>query len=138
MIVSHDRYFMDRMVDHIFAFEGNGKVKDYYGNYSEYYQTKQKQEKALKAKRASAEKPINKVKKESNKPTYRQIKEYETLTTEIELLEKQKEDILSKLNSGTGTVEELQEWSNDVGEIMKKIDELTDLWLELSEIIEGS
>nr|HPK05238.1 ATP-binding cassette domain-containing protein [Bacteroidales bacterium] len=138
MIVSHDRYFMDRMVDHIFAFEGNGKVKDYYGNYSEYYQTKQKQEKALKAKRASAEKPINKVKKESNKPTYRQIKEYETLTTEIELLEKQKEGILSKLNSGTGTVEELQEWSNDVGEIMKKIDELTDLWLELSEIIEGS
>lgn len=138
MIVSHDRYFMDRMVDHIFAFEGNGKVKDYYGNYSEYYQTKQKQEKALKSKRASVEKPINKVEKGSNKPTYRQIKEFETLTTEIELLEKQKDDILGKLNSGTGTVEELQEWSNDVGEIMKKIDELTDLWLELSEIIEGS
>ncbi|MGB4205202.1 MAG: ATP-binding cassette domain-containing protein [Bacteroidales bacterium] len=138
MIVSHDRYFMDRMVDHIFAFEGNGKVKDYYGNYSEYYQTKQKQEKALKAKRALAEKPINKVKKESNKPTYRQIKEYETLTTEIELLEKQKDDIFGKLNSGTGTVEELQEWSSAVSEIMKKIDELTDLWLELSEIIEGS
>lgn len=137
MIVSHDRYFMDRMVDHIFAFEGNGKVRDYYGNYSEYYQIRQKEERASKASRSAGSEKLEAVqKKPSGKPSYRHLKEYEALTAEIEALEAQKASTIGKLNGGRGSVSELQEWSLQVGELITLIDEKTDRWLELSEMME--
>ena len=137
MIVSHDRYFMDRMVDHIFAFEGDGKVKDYYGNYSEYHRLKQLEERVLKSrlKKDSPAKPSPRTEKISNKPTYKQIKEYEALTVEIEQLESEKASLLSKLNGGAGSNNELQEWALHLGQINEIIDAKTDRWLELSEII---
>jgi ABC transport system ATP-binding/permease protein len=136
MIVSHDRYFMDRMVDHIFAFEGSGKVKDYYGNYSEYYRLKQQEEKQSKVMRKeNSEKPEPRLKRVSNKPSYKQIKEYEALTKDIEQLETEKAELLSKLNEGKGSAAELQEWSLNLGELISRIDEKTDRWLELSEIV---
>jgi ABC transport system ATP-binding/permease protein len=136
MIVSHDRYFMDRMVDHIFAFEGDGKVKDYYGNYSEYHRLKQQEEKQLKTvRKENSEKPEPRQKKASNKPSYKQIKEYEALTKEIEQLETEKAKMLSKLNAGKGSAADLQEWSLNLGELISRIDEKTDRWLELSEIV---
>ncbi|MBE0663570.1 MAG: ABC-F family ATP-binding cassette domain-containing protein [Bacteroidales bacterium] len=136
MIVSHDRYFMDRMVDHIFAFEGNGKVKDYYGNYSEYYRLKQIEEKSLKSvRKVNPEKLEARLTRSSNKPSYKQTKEYETLTKEIDDLETQKAALLRKLNNGEGSPSELQEWSLQLGELISRIDVKADRWLELSEIV---
>lgn len=136
MIVSHDRYFMDRMVDHIFAFEGNGKVKDYYGNYSEYYRLKQLEERSLMAvRKVNPQKREARQTRPSNKPSYKQTKEYEMLTKEIDDLETQKTELLRKLNNGEGSPDELQEWSLELGELISRIDEKADRWLELSEIV---
>jgi ABC transport system ATP-binding/permease protein len=137
MIVSHDRYFMDHVVDHIFAFQGDGKVKDYYGNYSEYYRLRKLEEKNRKqSKEKSTEKPAARPKQPSNKPTYKQVKEYEALNEEIPALEEQKELLIAKMNEGKGTPDEYLEWSNKVGELIKLIDEKTDRWLELSEVVD--
>ena len=137
MIVSHDRYFMDHMVDHIFAFEGDGKIKDYYVNYSEYVQLKKAQTKEFKtvAKNQIPKKTTRK-KTVSNKPTYKQIKEYENLEKEIELLETERASLLRNLNKGEGTPEDFRQWSEHIAAIINNIDEKSDRWLELSEIIE--
>ncbi len=137
MIVSHDRYFMDHMVDHIFAFEGNGKIKDYYGNYSEYVQLRKVEAKGLKTVgKNQIQKKSIRVKPASNKPTYKQIKEYERLEAEIELLEKERTLLIENLNKGVGTPADFQQWSQDIAAIMVKVDEKSDRWLELSEIVE--
>jgi ABC transport system ATP-binding/permease protein len=138
MIVSHDRYFMDHMVDHIFAFEGDGKVKDYYGNYSDYYLQRRSSENAARTSRKeSTEKTPVRPKTENTKPTYKQIKEYEALSLEIEQLEFRRDELLNNLNTGRGTPEELQQWSATIAELIENIDQKTDRWLELSEIVEG-
>ncbi|MBE0639091.1 MAG: ABC-F family ATP-binding cassette domain-containing protein [Bacteroidales bacterium] len=138
MIVSHDRYFMDHIVDHVFAFQGNGKVKDYYGNYSEFNRLIKLEEKNSKYLRdKNAEKPVAREKKPTNKPTYKQVKEFESLSEEIHSLEKEKEHLVNNMNQGKGTTENYREWSTRVGELIRLIDEKTDRWLELSEIVEG-
>lgn len=138
MIVSHDRYFMDHIVDHVFAFQGNGKVKDYYGNYSEFNRLIKLEEKNTKfLKEKTAEKQFIREKKPTNKPTYKQIKEFETLSAEIENLELQKATLVNRMNEGQGSTDDYREWSTTVGELIRQIDEKTDRWLELSEIMEG-
>jgi len=136
MIVSHDRYFMDHMVDHIFAFEGNGKIKDYYGNYSEYFRLKKLEEKTVKIK-PEKEKPIQKkpIQKTLNRPSYKELKEFENLGKELSELELEKQGILEKLNAGNGTSMDFQKWSVRIAELIKIIDEKSDKWLELSEVI---
>jgi ATP-binding cassette subfamily F protein uup len=136
MIVSHDRYFMDHMVDHIFAFEGDGVVRDYWGNYSEYHRLKKLEEKT-KSPKSDAEKLLkSKPKQTYNKPTYKQVKEYEALEKEIEQLEAEKSELMDKLNSGQGTPDELISWSEQIGKLIEVIEEKSDRWLELSEIVD--
>ncbi|MFP4470271.1 MAG: ABC-F family ATP-binding cassette domain-containing protein [Bacteroidales bacterium] len=136
MIVSHDRYFMDHMVDHMFVFRGEGDVKDYWGNYSEYQRLKKLEEKQQKI-----DKPKPSLKKDtrqkaaSNKPTYKQIKEYEQLEQEIDQLEKHKAVLMEKLNRGEGTPDQLREWSEEIAGVMQEIDLKSDRWLELSELM---
>lgn len=138
MIVSHDRYFMDHIVDHVFNFQGDGKVKDYYGNYSEFNRLVKIEEKNSKYLRdKNAEKPAIREKKPTNKPTYKQIKEFESLGDEIHLLEKEKEVLVNKMNEGNGSTDDYREWSTKVGELLRLIDAKTDRWMELSEIVEG-
>jgi len=137
MIVSHDRYFMDHMVDHIFAFEGDGKVRDYYGNYSEYYRLKKLEQKEKKPKSDAEKQQKAKPKQNSNKPTYKQVKEYEALEGEIEKLENEKSVVMDKLNSGSGSPDELISWSEQIGKLIKEIEEKSDRWLELSEIVDA-
>ncbi len=136
MVVSHDRYFMDHMVDHIFAFEGDGKIKDYYGNYSEYHRIMKIQEQAKKPKlnkeKAAPEKPKSKPAKFS----YKQRKEFEGIEAELEILEKEKSDILGKLNKGSGAPEEFQSWSARYAELIEMIDNKTDRWIEMSELMD--
>jgi ATP-binding cassette subfamily F protein uup len=138
LIVSHDRYFMDRVSDHIFAFEGNGAIKDYYGNYSQYLEYR-KQADAAEKKQTAATKTAPAIKRSNpaqNKPTYKQQKEFRELELEIEQLESHKAALIEKLNAGNGTPEEFRLWSEEIGNLINRLDEKSDRWLELSEIIE--
>jgi ATP-binding cassette subfamily F protein uup len=136
MVVSHDRYFMDHMVDHIFAFEGDGKIKDYYGNYSEYHQIRKVEEQIKKPKVNKEKASIEKPKTRPTKFTYKQQKEFESLENELAILETEKAAILEKLNLGIGTQEEFHNWSARFAELIELIDEKTDRWIEMSELME--
>jgi len=136
MVVSHDRYFMDHMVDHIFAFEGDGKIKDYYGNYSEYHQIRKVEEQIKKPKANKEKVSIEKPKTRPTKFTYKQQKEFESLENELAILETEKAAILEKLNAGKGTQEEFHNWSARFAELLELIDEKTDRWIEMSELME--
>ena len=136
IIVSHDRYFMDKLVEHVFVFEGDGLIKDYYGNYSEYYREKLAEEQDLKSKQKQEKdsKTEPRVKELSKKPTFKQQKEYEVLTTEIERLEVEKSEVLEKMNSGSSSTDELQVLSIRYVEIEKLLEAKENKWLELAEL----
>jgi ATP-binding cassette subfamily F protein uup len=136
IIVSHDRYFMDKLVEHVFVFEGNGLIKDYYGNYSEYYREKLDEEQELKSKQKQEKelKAEPRVKESSKKPTFKQQKEYEALTKEIETLELEKGEVLLKMNSGSSSTDELQVLSARYVELEKLLEESENKWLELADL----
>jgi ATP-binding cassette subfamily F protein uup len=148
LIVSHDRYFLDRLVDHVFAFEGNGVVKDFPGNYSEYRQWKfdsedeleelereAKKQKALETKVEEVSKPVleTPVLTEKKKRSYKEQKELEGLESELPELEKKKTDIENKLASGLTDTNEIEKLSSQFSFILKSIDEKTMRWLELQD-----
>ena len=136
IIVSHDRYFMDKLVEHVFVFEGNGVIKDYYGNYSEYYREKLAEEQDLKSKQKQEKdsKLEPRVKEQSKKPTFKQQKEYEALTAEIEKMEAEKGEVLEKMNSGSSSTDELNILSIRYVELEKLLEEKENKWLELAEL----
>ena len=136
IIVSHDRYFMDKLVEHVFVFEGNGLIKDYYGNYTEYYREKLAEEQDVKSKQKQEKeaKAEPRIKEQSKKPTFKQQKEYEALTKEIENLETEKSGVLEKMNSGSGTNDALQILSVRYAELEKLLEEKENKWLELAEL----
>lgn len=141
IIVSHDRFFIDKLVDHLFIFEGDGQVFDFPGNYSEYRASVKLQEqeairqKAETQQRKKAEEPPRQpVRDEKRKLTFKEKKELEELEVRLENLEKEKSDLENEISSGTLKPDELISKSSLIGELMKTIDELTDRWLELSSI----
>ena len=140
LIVSHDRFLLDKLCDHVFVFEGNGKIKDFFGNYTDYYQWRMKEQKQAQRaeKTVKEEKPIIKEKKTSSKPSYKQLKDFENLEKEIHQLESEKDSVIEKMNSGMESPESLTELSKKYNELLEKIDEKTLLWMELGEIIESS
>lgn len=135
IVVSHDRYFMDRIVDHIFAFNGNANVKDFPGNYTDYLMWQQNQNISKKEQVVKAEKAI-KVSSNTTKPSYKQKLEYQTLTNDIEELEVKRGDLMNKLNSGVGSPDEFKEWSLLLNELINSIEEKEMRWLELSDSYE--
>ncbi|MCD4698221.1 MAG: ABC-F family ATP-binding cassette domain-containing protein [Bacteroidales bacterium] len=136
LLVSHDRYFLDKLTDHLFVFEGKGQIKDYYGPYFKYNfekeQQKQTHEKA-QAKIQSEGKFKTEGPKVKTKLSFNEKREYETLETEIETLENEKSEIELELNSGNIPYEKLNHLSQRIGELLKLIDEKTERWLELDE-----
>ncbi|MEG2071353.1 MAG: ABC transporter ATP-binding protein, partial [Bacteroidales bacterium] len=136
LIVSHDRWFMDKLVEHIFVFEGDGKVKDYYGNYTEYRLEKEQQlriqKKMEKARKGQEEKSV-KITTASNRLSYKEKKELETLEVEMAALEKEKIELVAKMNRGNGTSQELIDWGNRYKMVEEKLDEKSMRWLELSD-----
>jgi len=137
IIVSHDRFFMDKLVQHLFIFEGNGVVYDFPGNYSDYRASQKAEEKEILRSRQSEPKnndSITRMKEISarKKPSYKETKELEELTREIESLEKEKNSLEFSINNEELTTEELIVKSNRIGEIMILIDNKSDRWLELS------
>ena len=140
VLVSHDRYFMDRLVDHLFVFEGNGKILDYNGSYSEYQAFKEveAEKKAQESAKAKSKTPTQ---KKSNPTTgkkklsFKEKKEYETLEAEIEALEQQKSDLEAELGAGNLDHEILQQKSEELGRVMELIETKTDRWMELAEYV---
>jgi len=139
IIVSHDRFFMDKLVDHLFIFEGDGAVYDFPGNYSDYRASQKQQE--IEARRNDMQtipKFAGNALKETDistkkKFSFKEKKEFEQLSAEIESHEQEKTALESLLNSGTLKMEELINKSNRIAELLKLIDVKTDRWLELSE-----
>ena len=135
IIVSHDRSFMDDLVDHLFVFEGNGKIRDYHSNYTDYIKQKE-HEQRIATQQKREEKPKYERTKSTVKPTYKQKQEYEQLTNEIEALENEKSELEQLMNSGDETdYEKLNSWATRIGEIRELIDEKELRWLELDEIM---
>ena len=144
LIVSHDRYFMDRLVKHLFVFEGEGVVKDFPGNYSQYrvslVQKLQSSEKSFQNKSvfSGKKKPVEGKEKpigdNNRQPSYKEKREFEILEKEIAVLTKEKNEITFKLNNGETPFDELQRLASRIGEVTKKLDEKEFRWLELSEL----
>lgn len=134
IVVSHDRYFMDKIVDHLLVFEGNGSVKDFPGNYTQYRQWQSMQPKASNTTTTTSN-----VKKEYRHDTRRRMSfkekmEFEQLTKEIEQLETEQKQIEDALCSGMLSIEELTEKSKRLPVLKDELDEKSLRWLELSEI----
>lgn len=136
MIVSHDRLFLDKLVDHVFAFEGNGLIKNYPGNYTDYFQKKSEFEKQKKkAEQNTAPKEPKRIKTQSQKPSWKQQQAYKKLSEEIELLEKEKKEVLSLLENETDNHEQICILSERYEKIISDLDEKELDWLELDEIM---
>ena len=138
IVVSHDRYFMDKVVDHIFVFNGEGDIKDFPGNYTEYRDWRD-EERAAAAKEAAAQVAKSAPAKQSHrteekrKLTFKEKREYEALESEILQLEEEKAAIEEAMSSGTLSTADLLEKSARIQQVMELIDEKTMRWLELSE-----
>ncbi|MBI3139204.1 MAG: ABC-F family ATP-binding cassette domain-containing protein [Sphingobacteriales bacterium] len=133
LIVSHDRYFMDRLVDHLFVFEGDGVIRDFPGNYSQYRNEVTEPSEKKESKPVSLQaNPTPPVKKQ---PSYKEKREFELLEKEIRDLSKEKETITEKLNSGSTPFDELQQLSLRIGKVTQLLDDKEMRWLELSEIM---
>nr|WP_321451190.1 ABC-F family ATP-binding cassette domain-containing protein [uncultured Carboxylicivirga sp.] len=138
LIVSHDRYFLDKVCDHLFAFEGEGRIKDFPGNYSDYNANSKKElrDKAKTEKKASKPAATPQPKEKTKKLSYKEKRELEAIESELEELELKKEELQNQLNSGSLNAEELVEKSALLGQTMELIEEKEMRWLELKEIEE--
>lgn len=145
IIVSHDRHFLDRLVDHLFIFCGDGIVKDFVGNYSEYREFikeyEQEQNRLNRQKKESSSKKEWNTQKEKNKEkrrlTYKETKELESLDKEIESLNRERSELETKLSGQTLPYEEIRKCSERISEIMSLLEQKEERWLELSCIAES-
>jgi len=136
LIVSHDRYFTDKMVEHLFVFEGNGKIKDFPGNYSDYRRKQIQIEKARKASEKKIEKKEENIQIKndySQRLSFNEKHEFEELEKELETLNNQKELLEKEMNDSNINHEILLEKSQKYEQIKNKLDEKEMRWLELSE-----
>ena len=142
IVVSHDRYFMDKVVDHLLVFKGEGEIQDFPGNYTQYREWCRLQPKTegegaeKKATKPTAKEQASATQKKEGKRkmTYKEKREYEQLTKELEQLENEQKTLEEALCSGQLSVEELTEKSKRLPEIKDEIDEKEMRWLELAEI----
>ena len=136
IIVSHDRYFMDKIVDHLLVFQGNGVIQDFPGNYTQYREWSALKPKESKEKNQPLEKKSRKVQDASvrKKMTFKEKREFEQLEKDIAALEKEQKIIEEELCSGKLTIGELTEKSKRLPVLKDELDEKSMRWLELSEL----
>lgn len=146
LIVTHDRYFMDRLVEHVFVLEGQGKVRDFPGNYTDYREWRDDQPKspASQNDKPTVAAPKNQiptavvssasVPAARKKLSFKEMREYETLEKDIEQMEQRKAEVVALLNTG-GHHEQLTAWANEIEQLDQRIAEKSDRWLELAEYI---
>lgn len=142
IIVSHDRYFMDRIVDHVLAFEGNGKIRDFVGNFSEYREARSREE-ALEKNAAVKPEPVKEVissaeitqsSNSKRKLTFKEQRELETIEKEMPELEEQRATILDKLNN-EADYEKIATLSSELETVSEKLENHEMRWLELQELL---
>ena len=141
IIVSHDRYFLDKIVEHTFYFEGEGKIKDVLGNYTAYRKflkekesDQRKENKAEKEKQNQAKTEIS-IPQEKQKLTYKEKIEFESLEKEMEVLMAENTEITEKMNAGITDTEEMKILSLRMSEIANLLEVKENRWLELSEFV---
>ena len=133
IVVSHDRYFMDKVVDHVFVFNGNGDIKDFPGNYTDYrYWCDEEKEKAKPVEKSTQPKVTYRT-EAKRKLTFKERKEYEGLESEIMSLEEEKSILEQEMSSGMLDTGTLLAKSQRIQTVMELIDEKTNRWVELSE-----
>lgn len=141
IIVSHDRYFMDRIVDHVLAFEGNGKIRDFVGTFSEYREAKSRED-AMEKNTASKPEPVKEIvaapevsqaSVKKRKMTFKEQRELETIEKEMPELEQQRAKIMDQLNNET-EYEKVAQLSAELETVSEKLEEYEMRWLELQEI----
>ena len=143
IVVSHDRYFMDKVVDHLLVFHGNADIQDFPGNYTQYRAWKEEQdarkkqeEAALQAKKdPTPEKPRRQETETKRRLTFKERKEFEALDAEIPQLEAEKAELEQAMSSGTLSTDELLSKSQRITQLLEELDEKTMRWLELSEYV---
>ena len=152
LVVSHDRYFMDRLVDHLFVFEGNGVIRDFPGSYSQYRAKLKETEKGAKTK-VSHSQPLNEEHtpngkmsqsqgektssiREKTKLSFKEKREFEQLEKEIQDLEATKKELHSTINAGEADYNQLIALSQQLEEVEKELSDKSDRWLELAEYVE--
>ena len=142
IVVSHDRYFMDKIAEHLLVFEGDGKVTNFpssYSDYMEYKVLKEDEEKATAAARSAKNQPDGSQSQSqrqsvrSTKLTFKEKREMEQIEQELQQLEQEKAQLEDELNSGTLPYDQLQTKSARIGQIIDRTDQITMRWLELSE-----
>lgn len=136
MMVSHDRFFMDRLVEHLFVFEGKGHIRDFPGNYTDYRVTKQAEEAEQQQTEKKEEEPVKKEQKAAapkRKLSFKEQREFEQLEQDIASLEERKASLIENMNQG-GDHEALTAWASELEEINDQLDEKEMRWLELSEL----
>jgi len=140
LLVSHDRYFMDNLVDHLLVFKGDGEIKDFPGNYSQYREWQIEQDKLAakelkkqQAKKAGAVKP----KKNQNKVSFKDKHEFETLEKEVKVLEGRKLELNQLLANADLAFDKLEAYLKELGEVSSHLDEKSMRWLELDEVVNG-
>ena len=138
IVVSHDRYFMDKVVDHLLIFKGNGVIKDFPGNYTQYreWSTLKSKEDSEKEKSKAEKTPAKKDYHHDTRRrmSYKEKREFEQLTADIEKLENEQKQLETELCSGQLSVEELTEKSKRLPKLKDELDEKSMRWLELSEL----
>lgn len=137
IIVSHDRYFMDKVIDHLLVFKGNGQIADFPGNYTQYRewsQLKSKEEAEKNSKTKEVKTKVNYHHDDRKKMTFKEKREFEQLEKEIEQLENECKKIEEDLCSGALSVDELTEKSKQLPALRELLDEKSMRWLELSEL----
>lgn len=137
IVVSHDRYFMDKVVDHLLVFKGQGEIKDFPGNYTQYREWQALQPKDLSA---TAQKPVKATtdtkseRENKRKMSFKEKREFEQLEKDIDMLETEKKQIEDALSSGTLSVDEITQLSKRLPLLNDELDEKSMRWLELSEL----
>lgn len=142
IVVSHDRYFMDKMVDHLFVFEGQGELKDIVGNYTVFRQQQLDKKRGVKQNVTKEEPEIKEktispsaVEPKKRKLSFKEKVEYETIERRLPELEKTKDELTLTLSSGELSNEELMKNGTALGKVVEEIDALTERWIELAEFI---
>ena len=141
IVVSHDRYFTDKVVDHLLVFKGNGVIKDFPGNYTQYREFIRGENEEVRGERTPAKAEKNATKQGTDKPlttkrrmTFKEKREFEQLEKDIAALEAEKKQIEDALSSGTVSIDEITAMSKRLPQLNDELDEKSMRWLELSEI----
>jgi ATP-binding cassette subfamily F protein uup len=138
LLVSHDRYFMDHLVDQLFIFEGEGAIRVFNGNYSDYREWVEENEMIEEDKPKSVQPKKSEVEdiKEKRKPSFKEKQEYGQLQDEIDTLEKEKKDLMNQFASCETDHDKILKWTERLDQISKNLESKTSRWLELAELIE--